>query len=69
MMPSGAIAQINVAISARCSSVSMPAKLINSLCRLSFSFHASVVSVYKNGKKTSIARPIAETLQPKFLAT
>ena len=29
MIPSGAIAQINVAISARCSSVSMPAKLIN----------------------------------------
>ena len=30
--------------------------------------HASVVSVYKKGKNTKNAIPIAETLQPKYFA-
>ena len=62
MMPSGNTAHANVAIKAKCSSVNMPAKFISRRFLWSVSFQASDVSVYKNGKKTNMAKPIDETL-------
>ena len=53
----------------RCNSVKIPAKLMRSLSLWFLSRQASVVSVYKNGKNTKNAIPIADTRQPKCFAT
>ena len=63
-LPSGVIAQSNVANTAMTNSATIPADAIAICLRQSASFQVSPVSVYIMGAKTINATPIVGTLTP-----